>query len=260
MLDLQDHILRKAYQLSLNEYAVLIETYYLSHNNKFGGWCVKSRQNMADTLDLTKDTIQRAINVLESKKLIEKNPDTKFIRTSDRFNSVLAERNSYAFSVKTEHEDLQTMSSMENHTVAAKSVRGVTENQSGVAAKSVTNIYIKDNILNKTPIVPKGQWEEFWSKYPKRVKKQNSIRAWNRLSDEERSAALRALDSFLISPDWIKDEGRYIPHPTSWINGKRWEDTPTPIPSIPFPKTKEPKPMSLEEQLVYFNNLKPPTP
>ena len=26
------------------------------------------------------------------------------------------------------------------------------------------------------------------------------------------------------SEQWLKDEGRYIPHPATWINGRRWED------------------------------------
>ena len=24
--------------------------------------------------------------------------------------------------------------------------------------------------------------------------------------------------------NWIKDDGKYIPHPATWINQKRWED------------------------------------
>lgn len=26
------------------------------------------------------------------------------------------------------------------------------------------------------------------------------------------------------SKDWIKDSGQYIPHPATWLNGRRWED------------------------------------
>lgn len=28
------------------------------------------------------------------------------------------------------------------------------------------------------------------------------------------------------SDDWQRDDGRYIPHPTTWLNGRRWEDEP----------------------------------
>ena len=26
------------------------------------------------------------------------------------------------------------------------------------------------------------------------------------------------------SAQWSKDNGQFIPHPTTWLNGKRWED------------------------------------
>lgn len=158
MLDLTDHMLRKAYSLSLNEYAVLCEIYFLSRNNKYGGWCIKSRQNMADTLDITKDTIQRCVNKLVDIGLVEKNAETKFVRTTDKWNSIISSRGGYALKIQTEEEMLSTVNQTENqspypenHTVAAKSVTPQTENQSPLAAKSVTKYNIKykqENINN----------------------------------------------------------------------------------------------------------------
>ena len=29
------------------------------------------------------------------------------------------------------------------------------------------------------------------------------------------------------SEQWLKDGGEFIPHPASWLNGRRWEDRPT---------------------------------
>ena len=28
----------------------------------------------------------------------------------------------------------------------------------------------------------------------------------------------------LASEQWARDGGRYIPHPTTWLNGERWND------------------------------------
>ena len=35
---------------------------------------------------------------------------------------------------------------------------------------------------------------------------------------------LDALDKQVRSPQWKKDNGEFIPHPATWLNGKRWED------------------------------------
>ena len=27
-----------------------------------------------------------------------------------------------------------------------------------------------------------------------------------------------------MSKDWLEDDGKYIPHPATWLNAKGWED------------------------------------
>lgn len=109
MLDLTDHFLRKAYSLSLNEYAVLLEIYWLSHNSKYGGWCVASKEYIGETLDLKRDCVFNAIKKLIDLELVEKEPELKKLRTTDKFNSVLAERRNFAMSIKTREEEIQIL-------------------------------------------------------------------------------------------------------------------------------------------------------
>ena len=35
---------------------------------------------------------------------------------------------------------------------------------------------------------------------------------------------LTAIEKQKESAQWSKDNGQFIPHPTTWLNGKRWED------------------------------------
>ena len=35
---------------------------------------------------------------------------------------------------------------------------------------------------------------------------------------------LDAVEAQKKTPQWQKDNGQFIPHPTTWLNGKRWED------------------------------------
>lgn len=64
----------------------------------------------------------------------------------------------------------------------------------------------------------------FWSYYPRGENKQGAIRAWDRLrpSDELIDQMGRALRRQLESEDWRA--GRGIPHASTWLNNRRWED------------------------------------
>ena len=35
---------------------------------------------------------------------------------------------------------------------------------------------------------------------------------------------LTAIEKQKESAQWSKDNGQFIPHPTTWLNGRRWED------------------------------------
>lgn len=35
---------------------------------------------------------------------------------------------------------------------------------------------------------------------------------------------ITALEKQKQSKQWLKDNGQYIPNPTTWLNQKRWED------------------------------------
>lgn len=71
-----------------------------------------------------------------------------------------------------------------------------------------------------------SQFEDFYSKYPKKVKKQD-VKKWfkkNKPSSELFSSMMNSLEQFRGSKDWLKDKGQYIPYPSTWLNQKRWED------------------------------------
>ena len=38
---------------------------------------------------------------------------------------------------------------------------------------------------------------------------------------------LSALERQRASPQWQRENGRYIPHPVTWLRQGRWEDEPT---------------------------------
>lgn len=68
----------------------------------------------------------------------------------------------------------------------------------------------------------------FWLAYPRKVSKTAASKSFSQLTLEEKKAAPQwALDWFSTRPlaDWFGANGTdYRPHPTSWINQKRWTD------------------------------------
>ncbi len=85
---------------------------------------------------------------------------------------------------------------------------------------------IKEKNIPTVPDELKKKFDLFWSVYPKKAAKVDAIRAFNKLnpSDDLLSTIMAALNRFAESPDWQTDDGKYVPHPATWLNKRRWED------------------------------------
>lgn len=84
---------------------------------------------------------------------------------------------------------------------------------------------------------------KFWENYPKKKSKQEALRAWLKLKPdpELQTEILQAIENSKLDPQWLKNNGDYIPLPASWLNGKRWEDEleiPMPVEVYQAPKRK----------------------
>lgn len=66
-------------------------------------------------------------------------------------------------------------------------------------------------------------FDDFWTAYPKKVGKGDAEKAWKKLKPDL-DTCLSAISSAKVGADWLKDGGQFIPHPATWLNGKRWED------------------------------------
>lgn len=90
---------------------------------------------------------------------------------------------------------------------------------------------------SNTPHTPQGgkrvvsspkyqpEWfERFWALYPRKTNRVATIRAWDKLKPDrelcDRMAV--ALREQIKSDQW--QEPQHIPHPSTWINGARWQD------------------------------------
>lgn len=66
-----------------------------------------------------------------------------------------------------------------------------------------------------------GDFDVFWNQYPNKTAKQAAVKAWSKLKPNESlfNLIINALEK--QKPHF---KVGFIPHPATWINGKRWED------------------------------------
>jgi hypothetical protein len=83
----------------------------------------------------------------------------------------------------------------------------------------------------------------FWREYPRRVKKLPAWKVWQRLGVDDAllQTILDSLSRQKQAEGWLKDNGKFVPHPTTWLNGRQWEDE---LLAPPQPAARPPVPVS----------------
>lgn len=118
------------------------------------------------------------------------------------------------------HEDHETLSSIKklshDHPVAAPIVT------------APVKLPIKPKKPKVDPEDDKG-FEAFWTDYPKKVAKAAVMAWWARTSpsDDLLMEILEGLDKWLGLWTSRGTELRWIPHPMTWLNQRRWQDEPS---------------------------------
>ena len=88
---------------------------------------------------------------------------------------------------------------------------------------------------NPTPQTPQGAvrgrekaalFDKFWELYPRKAGKGDARNAWDKLSLTEDlvNAIFSAVQKQKSWEQWRRDNGRFIPHPSTWLNQQRWYD------------------------------------
>ena len=84
----------------------------------------------------------------------------------------------------------------------------------------------KKETTTKETIQKKERFEVFWKTYPKKKSKGQAEKVFARVNPDEQLLAtmLATIERAKKSLDWLKDNGRYIPHPATWLNARCWDD------------------------------------
>lgn len=87
---------------------------------------------------------------------------------------------------------------------------------------------------NAAPENPAAAFERFWAAWPKKVAKAEAQKAWGQLIRDRKlppvGVLVAAIEAQRRTRQWLKDEGRYIPHPATWLRRAQWNDE---LPQLP---------------------------
>ena len=135
------------------------------------------------------------------------------------------------------------------------------ENQAPDSQALLQVMVVSNENKNHMPTVPVGEktassdFDVFWSGYPRKVGKTKAQRVWVRLSKADRVAALRALPEHVSLWRVRQVAAEFIPHPTSWLNGRRWEDELLPTQTVvsAFAASRSAPGMGLIKHIIQSN-------
>lgn len=82
---------------------------------------------------------------------------------------------------------------------------------------------------------PSG-FDRFWAAYPRRVGKQDALKAWGQLNPDDAlvDQIVAGVERWKTCEQWTKDDGKFICYPATFLRGRRWEEDDRPdVPPSP---------------------------
>lgn len=204
----------------------LVQAVYLhllvdASRNVTRGHATVTAEDLASALDVTDDQIESVMAAMQGRVI-----DGQAITGWDRRQPKREDSGSLETGAKSAAQRKREQRQREREDEA----RGASHDES----RDVTQCHAredKDKEESKeqehTPIPPEGGgFAEFWSAYPLKKAKATAEKAWAKLKPgaELTATILSAIATQRASADWQRDGGQYIPHPTTWLNQRRWED------------------------------------
>ncbi|MBQ7738251.1 MAG: helix-turn-helix domain-containing protein [Desulfovibrionaceae bacterium] len=73
-----------------------------------------------------------------------------------------------------------------------------------------------------------ADFERFWKAYPRKIDKKKARASFEKANQDVSypgiTRLLEIIEKLKATPQWQKDNGQFIPYPTTWLNGARWQD------------------------------------
>ena len=172
---------------------------------------------LADELDFEENTVVLALRALEDLNMVVTNKGYFAIAGWEEYQNIegmdrIREQNRLRKQKQRENKKLLADVSRDSHG---------TVTQCHATEEDIEED--KELEKEKEDIYP---FEEFWTAYPKKKAKEAARKAWAKLKPDESlgKEIIQAVMESAKTNDWKKENGKYIPYPATYLNGKRWED------------------------------------
>ena len=205
-------------RLGFKEKGILL--YFLSKPDGWNFYEEEIASNSTDGLSAVKAGIHKLM-------------DTGYIVRGGRQRNEKGQLGAYEYIVK------EVSATCENPTQENPTQENPTQGNRTLVKNEDSNIY-KSNIESKNSPTPPagdcepkgcnttlmGRFEVFYKAYPKHKSRGDAEKAWKTLKPDDKKLAeiMDGLERAKRSPDWKKENGRFIPYPASWLRAKGWED------------------------------------
>lgn len=85
---------------------------------------------------------------------------------------------------------------------------------------------LEDSFVLEESLSTETNFEKFWKAYPKKIGKKAAEKSWSKIksSTETLTLILNALEWQKKCDQWKRENGQYIPHPSTYLNQGRWMD------------------------------------
>ena len=135
----------------------------------------------------------------------------------------------------------------------------VLKNQGFIKFRAATNKTNKTNKTNtsanekkkkKSTSKTATRFDDFWAAYPSKKSKPQALKVWGRDNlDLLADKIIAHVEKRKVGDEqWMKDGGRFIPHPSTFLNNQKWEDEWEPIiTTIPI-KYRKPEVLTDEQR------------
>jgi len=97
------------------------------------------------------------------------------------------------------------------------------------SSSSSSSSSIPNKCVKKLGAEISKSFDRFWGAYPKKRDKKKSLDVWSRIKPDEDmlNKIIKHVTVMKMSEDWTKENGQYIPLPTTYLRGERWNDETT---------------------------------
>ena len=168
-------------------------------------------------------TIRLALNTFEQLEMVEKGDYIQVINWEKHQNEDglkrIREKNRERVQRFRDKKKVEVLENKEenkpnNDVTLHETLRNALDTSKSYSSSSSLSLYLE-------------RFNTFWKIYPKKVGK-GKCEEWfkkNKPSEALTNTIINAVEDQKKSPQWIKEDGQFIPNPATWLNQKRWGDS-----------------------------------